>query len=89
MREKDPVPTFSYLIQELRDRFPNLAYLHLVEAPANTVEGEPESNDFAREIWGDRPLIAADAFQPDTAKETVENKGGLIAFGKYFISNVR
>ncbi|KAJ7753312.1 NADH:flavin oxidoreductase/NADH oxidase [Mycena maculata] len=30
----DPVPTYSYLVKEIRDRHPNLGYLHVVEEPA-------------------------------------------------------
>jgi hypothetical protein len=31
MLMEDPIPTFSYLVQSLRDSFPNLGYLHIVE----------------------------------------------------------
>lgn len=94
MREKEPIPTFSYLIRQLHDQFPQLAYLHLVEP---VIKGDkddpiekltPDSNEFARKIWGDRPLIVAGGFNSETAKDTAEAKGGLVAFGRYFISNV-
>jgi NADPH2 dehydrogenase len=92
MREKNPVPTFSYIIEQLRDHFPQLAYLHLIEpgvqGNADTPAGAEESNDFARKVWGERPLIAAGGFTAESAKATVEQKGGLIAFGRHFISNV-
>jgi NADPH2 dehydrogenase len=93
MREKEPIPTFSYLIQQLHDQFPQLAYLHLVEPVIkgdndDTAKKEvADSNQFAREIWGDRPLIVAGGFQPDSAKATVDEKGGLVAFGRHFIAN--
>jgi NADPH2 dehydrogenase len=97
MREKDPIPTFSHLIQQLHDRFPSLAYLHLVEPgikggndakAKETDANQKDSNDFARAIWGERPLIAAGGFNPRTAVETVEKDGGLVAFGRWYISNV-
>jgi 2,4-dienoyl-CoA reductase-like NADH-dependent reductase (Old Yellow Enzyme family) len=95
MREKDPIPTFSYLIQQLHDRFPDLAYLHLVEPrikgdnDAKEADASQEdSNDFARTIWGERPLIVAGGFNPKTAANKVEKDGGLVAFGRWYISNV-
>jgi NADPH2 dehydrogenase len=93
MRERDPVPTFSYIIEQLRDRFPQLAYLHLIEPGirgnmSDVATGTDESNDFARKIWGERPLVAAGGFTAQSAKATVEQKGGLAAFGRHFISNV-
>ena len=49
---------------------------------------EVESNDFLREIWGDKAYIASGGFAPQTAAETVSAKGGLIAFGRHYIANV-
>lgn len=49
-----------------------------------------ESNDFLREIWGaDRVFLSAGGYTPEQAVRTVAEKGGLVAFGRYFISNVR
>ena len=31
MGMKDPVPTFSYLVERLAEDFPELAYLHVIE----------------------------------------------------------
>ena len=47
-----------------------------------------DSNEFLREIWGEKVFIAAGGYTPQTAAETVEAKGGLIAFGRHYISNV-
>ena len=41
-----------------------------------------------REIWYPRPLISAGGYTRDHALEVAETKGDLIAFGRYFISNV-
>ena len=30
MGMEDPIPTFSYLVRQLKERFPDLAYLHAV-----------------------------------------------------------
>jgi len=91
MRMEDPIPTFTYLVTQLRERHPNLAYIHLVEPWINgteTIESTSESNDFIREIWSPRPIISAGAY--DSVEKVVKaaNRGELIAIGRYFISNV-
>ena len=88
----DPVPQFSKLIEDLRDRFPGLAYLHLVEPRINEAHHREEhqvgSNDVFRRIWAPRPLILAGGFTRDSAIQRAEEQDVLIAFGRHFISNV-
>lgn len=79
----DPVPTFSEVVTRIRDDHPGFAYIHILE-PA-TAE---ESNKFLRDIWGGRPYIANSDFGRDSAIEAAEKEGGLISFGRHFISNV-
>jgi NADPH2 dehydrogenase len=97
MRMEDPIPTFRYLVQQLHDRFPSLAYLHLIESEikgdndaqaTKGTDGKKDSNDFARNIWGDRPYISAGGYKPDTAQHQLEKRGGLVAFGRLFLANV-
>jgi NADPH2 dehydrogenase len=90
---ESPIPTFEYLIQQLHDRFPQLAYLHLVEprvAGDKDARGkvEVDSNDFAKRIWGERPYISAGGYTPERAVERVGTYGGLVAFGRLFLANV-
>ncbi|KAB5588109.1 inactive dehydrogenase EasA [Ceratobasidium theobromae] len=99
MRMDDPIPTFSYLMEQLAQRHPELAYVHFVE-PRVSGDNEvghahevgtpkhPDSNDFARKIWGSRPLLIAGGYKPDTAAAAAEqypNAG--IVFGRYFLAN--
>ena len=88
MRMKDPKPTFAYAISQAKERFPDLAYLHVTQPSADHDDNEGISNDFLREIWGDKVFIAAGDFTPETAGETAEDKGGLIAFGRHYLANV-
>ena len=93
MGMEDPVPTFTELVTRVRDAYPDLAYLHVSEARVDgTYERDfvpaHENNDFLREIWAPRPYIAVRGFNRDTAIESAETKGDLIAFGRQFISNV-
>jgi NADPH2 dehydrogenase len=88
----DPIPVFSYLVAELRRRHPNFGYLHVVEP---RIQGsfdravERESNDFLRAIWAGKRWISAGGFSRDSAIKQADERGELIAFGRYFTSNVR
>ena len=95
MGMKDPLPTFTTFIERIRDEHTNLAYIHAIEASVtgNTVvsptdENRAQSNEFLRNIWGNRPYIAAGGMDRATAIDTVSKYGGLVAFGRHFIANV-
>ncbi|KAG8717614.1 hypothetical protein FRC08_007097 [Ceratobasidium sp. 394] len=92
---EDPVPTFSYVVEELVKRHPDLAYIHFAE-PRVSGDGDAdsahnpvrESNDFAREIWAPRPFISAGGFTLDTATAHADKHANeAVAFGRLFISN--
>jgi NADPH2 dehydrogenase len=88
----DPKPTYTYLVTELRARYPDFAYLHVVEPRADgthsvDVVKDGYSNDFIRDIWGDRCLISAGGYTRDTAIAAAEQKGDLVAFGRSYIAN--
>ncbi|KAL1746673.1 hypothetical protein HDZ31DRAFT_81052 [Schizophyllum fasciatum] len=94
MRMADPKPQFAHFVTELRARHPELAYIHLVEPRVQGNEtrqasdiAEHESNDFLRALWAPRPLISAGAYTRELALKAAEEKGDLIAVGRYFISN--
>ncbi|KAJ8462623.1 hypothetical protein ONZ45_g17870 [Pleurotus djamor] len=97
MRMKDPKPTFKYLVTCIRDTYPKLAYIHVIEPRVHGNDVKPpseeddieESNDFIRDIWGDRPLISAGGYTRETAlRIAAERQYELVAFGRWFISNV-
>ncbi|KAG6827069.1 hypothetical protein H0H92_013322 [Tricholoma furcatifolium] len=86
---------FSHLVTSLVSTHPALAYLHVIEPRViNSVDREPdahESNDFLRDIWGDRPYISAGGHNRNTALLSAERKGRggteLVAFGRLYTSN--
>ena len=92
MRMEDPKPTFAYFASQAKERFPDLAYLHAAEPRVGGTDDQDsndvDSNEFLREIWGDKVFIAAGGYTPQSAAETVNAKGGLIAFGRHYIANV-
>ena len=92
MKMEDPKPTFAYFVSQARERFPNLAYLHVIESRVAGFDDRDshhsESNEFLRRIWGDKVFIAAGGYTPKTAEETASTLGGLVAFGRHYIANV-
>jgi len=86
----DPLPTIRAFVERLRDAHPNFGYIHVTESREidENKEGELDhSRATLRSIWGNRPYIAAGGFDRVTANSTVEKHGGLVAFGRKFISN--
>lgn len=100
MGMKDPIPTYGYLVSQLRENHPNLAYIHVVEPRINGVgldvaDFGDRSNDFIRNIWrsgddaGSRRVISAGGYTRALGIERANETGDLIAYGRSFISNVR
>ena len=96
---KHPEPTFAALVARIREAYPRFAYLHVVEprisGASDRIPLEGESNDFLRAIWkGPDSLqngsvyISAGGFTADDALEYAEKTDELVAFGRYYISNV-
>jgi len=92
MGMKDPEPQFTYFISQLpRD----LAYVHAVESRILGNNEDPTSEyhslDALQDAWGqDKVFMRAGGFKPKTAvsvSEQPRNVNGLIAIGRYFISN--
>lgn len=90
MRMADPVPTFSYVLEEIRKRHPNFAYVHFIEGDAS----KGESLDFARKIWhSGRPLgeegvfLSCGEHTPESAFKHAEEYGDVVVFGRTFTSN--
>ena len=88
----DAKPQFSHLVTSLKTRYPDLAYLSLLEP--RLAKGLDElvstdvTNDFVRDIWAPRPLMSSGGFTLESAEERADQTGDLIAIGRYFISNV-
>ena len=91
----DPVPQFSHLASQIKARFPDFAYLSVVEPRVVATDTRPdeeiapeEQTDFLREIWAPKTYISAGAYSRELALKGAEEKGELIAVGRYFLSNV-
>ncbi|KAH8925089.1 FMN-linked oxidoreductase [Atractiella rhizophila] len=90
---------FPHIISFLRLKYPNLAFLHLINPRINggiEKDDDPSPEQLAslselRATWAPLPIILAGGYLPDNAaKELHEAEGKetvLIAMGRYFISN--
>ncbi|KAI9440786.1 hypothetical protein H4582DRAFT_2056070 [Lactarius indigo] len=83
-----PLHTF---IERIHDAHPNFAYIHVVKPRIDSIingdvtdEKPPQSKGVSRNIWGDRPYIAAGGMDLAPAIDTVEKYGGWVAFGRHF-----
>ncbi|KAG1732872.1 uncharacterized protein EDB91DRAFT_658608 [Suillus paluster] len=94
MGSSDPIPQFSYLVHQLRNH--DLTYLHVTEPRVSgslDVDAPPQSsNDLLRQIWcglgKNAVFISAGGYTRQTAIETVQERGGMVAFGRLYIPNV-
>ncbi|KAK0201101.1 NADH:flavin oxidoreductase/NADH oxidase [Desarmillaria ectypa] len=86
-------PTFAYLVSQIKSQHPDLSYLHIIEPrifgnfDRETVDPD-EENDFIREIWAPKTLIATGGYNRQTAMEAADKTNDLIAFGRHFVSNI-
>ncbi|KAH7878533.1 uncharacterized protein C8R40DRAFT_1037889 [Lentinula edodes] len=93
MRMQDPIPTYSYIVKNIKTLYPDFAYVSVCEprVEGSTTRDTPitstDSNDFIRDIWTPKPLIVAGGFDRATAIERADSTGDLIAFGRRYISN--
>lgn len=90
----DPVPTFTYLVEQLRNL--DIGFLDLVEA---RIRGNDDAdcggdNDvsFAVRAWGkETPVLIGGGFNKESAQETVDEKYKdykvAIIFGRHWTSN--
>lgn len=87
------VDTWSYFVQQLAARHSSMSYIHCIEpriagiADQDVADGE--SLEFLHKIWSPRPILVAGAYTAERAFAAAEAKPNVIvAFGRYFISNV-
>ena len=86
----DPIPTYKALIERINKKYPDLAYIHVVEPIEGRVASAPgieRSNKFIDDTRLPEPVIHAAEFNADTARAATEKDGVLVGFGRMFISN--
>ncbi|KAI9483648.1 MAG: hypothetical protein EXX96DRAFT_559028 [Benjaminiella poitrasii] len=89
---ENEVENYGYVIAELYKRYPNLAYLHLVQKRAKLFDdgnvSAIDSLEPYRKLWKGT-LVSASGYTkvPKFAAKLAEKTGGLIAFGRAYIAN--
>ncbi|KAI1798633.1 FMN-linked oxidoreductase [Daldinia bambusicola] len=92
MRMENPIPQFTYLVQELKKL--RLAYLHVVQSSAIDEYATLQATEriaFVVDTWDNTsPVLIAGGLQSDIAKrvadERFKDKEVGLVFGRYFIS---
>ena len=96
-RIKDLYPDFAYIhvvdprAEGNRDRIPDPGEVGNIMARktiAYCYNLQFQSNDFLRDVWKPKPFINAGGFNAELALESGEKTDDLVAFGRYYISNV-
>ena len=87
MRMDDPKPTFTYLVQRIRELYPNFAFLDAVEV-GSPRDGK-ESNEFLREAWAPKVFMSSSGYDRQKGMDLADKTGGLVSYGRYFLANAR
>ncbi|TBU46512.1 NADH:flavin oxidoreductase/NADH oxidase [Dichomitus squalens] len=89
LRMDDPVPTFTYLVDQFKQKYPNLAYLHVVspDAPFNVGPEDKSQNDFIYKLWRPRPVITTGGYDRESGLRVAQETGQLIGYGRAFLAN--
>ncbi|KAL1941968.1 hypothetical protein VTO73DRAFT_6498 [Trametes versicolor] len=89
MREEHPVPTFSYLVEQYKQKYPDLAYIHVVSpgSPGNEGPKDGSDPDFILKLWAPRPVITTGGYDRESGLKVAEETGQLIGYGRAFLSN--
>lgn len=91
--EGNPVEQWSYVIRKIKERHPDLAYIHFVEPNGSTASivnfpfNKNATNKIFEELWGGTTIKAGGYTIESAIKETEEHENVLIGIGRHFISN--
>ncbi|KXN87829.1 putative inactive dehydrogenase EasA, partial [Leucoagaricus sp. SymC.cos] len=93
MGMKDPIPQFTHFVTTLKQEFPDLAYIHIIEPEVvgdkdNHDSVKHANNDFLREIWTPSPYLTAGGYDRQKGiREADARSNELVVFGRTFIAN--
>ncbi|RPD60830.1 NADH:flavin oxidoreductase/NADH oxidase [Lentinus tigrinus ALCF2SS1-6] len=90
MRMKNPVPQFTYVLEQFKQKYPDLAYIHTVtpNAPLSAMpEDKSVDPDFIYKLWAPRTVITTGAYDRESALKVAEETDQLVGFGRPFLAN--
>ncbi|EPX75161.1 NADPH dehydrogenase [Schizosaccharomyces octosporus yFS286] len=89
-KSKDHMEAHMYMVQQLRVKFKNLAYLHVIEPRAYWTGHQQilqeEGSLKYQKLWN-KPLLSAGGHDRDSALQLATQDNVLVAFGRYFLAN--
>ncbi|KAJ7495529.1 NADH:flavin oxidoreductase/NADH oxidase [Mycena latifolia] len=89
----DPKPTFAHIVSQIKQLYPDFAYIHVVEPRIsgdndNQAGSDVASNDWLRALWAPKKMISAGGYTREKALARAEAQPDeLIAFGRQFLAN--
>ncbi|RPD60828.1 NADH:flavin oxidoreductase/NADH oxidase [Lentinus tigrinus ALCF2SS1-6] len=90
MRMKNPVPHFTYVLEQFKQKHLDLAYIHTV-TPNARLSAMPEDKsvdpDFIYKLWSPRTVITTGAYDRESALKVAEETDQLVGFGRPFLAN--
>ncbi|KAI0629633.1 NADH:flavin oxidoreductase/NADH oxidase [Trametes polyzona] len=86
---ENPIPTFTYLVEKLKEKFPNLAFIHSVApgAPGNEWPKDGLDPEFIRKLWAPRLVVTTGGYDRESGLKVAEETGQLIGYGRAFLAN--
>lgn len=92
MADDTPYETWGYLVSQLQEKHPDLAYVHMIEPrddfSRKTQNDTVNSLDPFRKIWKGVFMSAGGyTTKPELATQVADATGNLIAIGRAFIAN--
>ncbi|EIW62644.1 NADH:flavin oxidoreductase/NADH oxidase [Trametes versicolor FP-101664 SS1] len=89
MREENPIPTVTYLVEQYKKKYPNLAYIHVVGpgGPGSKGPDNEEDTHFVQKLWAPRPVITTGGYDRESGIKVAEETGQIVGYGRAFLSN--
>ncbi|KAI0640742.1 NADH:flavin oxidoreductase/NADH oxidase [Trametes meyenii] len=89
MRMDNVEAQFTYLVEQLKQKYPDLAFIHSVTSAGPVSKGpeNPEDEDFIYKLWTPRPVITTGGYDRASALKVAEETGQLVGFGRPFLAN--
>ncbi|RPD76979.1 NADH:flavin oxidoreductase/NADH oxidase [Lentinus tigrinus ALCF2SS1-7] len=95
MRMKNPVPHFTYVLEQFKQKHLDLAYIHTV-TPNARLSAMPEDKLIALgvcrpglhyKLWSSRTVITTGAYDRESALKVAEETDQFVSFGRPFLAN--
>ncbi|RPD77002.1 NADH:flavin oxidoreductase/NADH oxidase [Lentinus tigrinus ALCF2SS1-7] len=90
MGMKNPVPQFTYVLEQFKQKHPDLAYIHTItpDAPMSAMpEDKSVDPNFIYKLWSPRTVVTAGSYVRESAIKVAEETNQLVGFGRPFIAN--